>query len=268
MKALLSFTAAALICASAIAQPKVVGHRACRFNTPDKPDTPLYENTLAALKFAQGLGIYAAEFDVQLTADNKPIVFHGPVIPGIKKDIHTVSFKEAREVKLPGGHRMPTLEEWFKQARKHPETKIICEFKKQLTPENETSLIEQTIAVVRKMKMQGQIEYTTFSEWACQEIKRVDPAAKVLFLEGGVFIHTPEYVKEKGWDGISYDLNGLLNHPEFIPRAKALGIETTLWLVNDSQVADWAIHNGIDFISSDHPERIKAYLDSLSSSSK
>lgn len=253
---------------AASAQPQVIGHRGCRFNTPDQPETPLYENTLAALEFAQGLGIYAAEFDVQLTADHKVIVFHGPMVPGLNKDIHKITFDEARSVVLPGGHRMPTLEEWFSQAGRHPETKIICEFKKQPTPEDETILIEKTMEVVRKMKMEAQLEYTTFSEWACSEIKRIDPSAKVLFLEGGVFIHTPEYVKEKGWDGISYDLNGFLNHPEYIARAKALGIETTLWMVNDWQVADWAVLNGIDFVSSDHPEKVKAYLDGMAPFSK
>ena len=263
MKAFVSFVAATLICISASAQLKVVGHRGCRFNTPDQPETPLYENTLAALKFAQGLGIYAAEFDVQLTADGKPIVYHGPKIPGLKKTIHGVTFKEAREVKLPGGHRMPTLEEWFKQARKHPETKIICEFKKQPTPENETSLIEQTFEIVRRMNMQDQIEYTTFSEWACSEIKRVEPSAKVIFIESGVFVHTPEYCKDKGYDGISYDYKGFLNHPDYVARAKALGIETTLWIVNDWQVVNWALLNGIDYVSSDHPEKIKAYLDGI-----
>ncbi len=59
------------------AQPKVVGHRGCRFNTPDDPGTLLYENTLPALGFAQELGVDAVEFDVQLTSDGKVIVFHG-----------------------------------------------------------------------------------------------------------------------------------------------------------------------------------------------
>ena len=119
MKKLLLSIAVALTCLSAAAQVRVVGHRGCRFNTPAEPETPLYENTLAALKFAQGLGIYAAEFDVQLTSDGKPIVFHGPVVPGIKKDIHEITFEEARAAKLPGGNRMPTLEEYFRQAKKN-----------------------------------------------------------------------------------------------------------------------------------------------------
>ncbi len=36
--------------------------------------------------------------------------------------------------------------------------------------------------------------------------------------------------------------------------AKALGIETTLWLVNDLEVAAWARKHGIDYISSDFPQ--------------
>ena len=156
MKKLLLSIAVALTCLSAAAQVRVVGHRGCRFNTPAEPETPLYENTLAALKFAQGLGIYAAEFDVQLTSDGKPIVFHGPVVPGIKKDIHEITFEEARAAKLPGGNRMPTLEEYFKQVKKNPAMKIICEIKRQPTPEGETSLVEQTMALAAKMKMQDQ----------------------------------------------------------------------------------------------------------------
>lgn len=263
MKKLFLTVAVALMCLSAVAQVRVVGHRGCRFNTPSEPETPLYENTLAALKFAQSLGIYAAEFDVQLTSDGKPIVFHGPIVPGIKKDIHTITFDEARAAKLPGGNRMPTLEEYFKQAKKNPAMKIICEIKKQPTPEGETSLVEQTMALAAKMKMQEQIEYTSFSEWACAEIKRVDPSVKVIFIESGLNVHTPEYCKEKGYDGISYDINGFLNHPDYVTRAKALGIETTLWVVNDWQLVNWAIFNGIDFVSSDHPEKMQAYVNGI-----
>ena len=57
MKKLLLSIAVALTCLSAVAQVRVVGHRGCRFNTPAEPETPLYENTLAALKFAQGLAL-------------------------------------------------------------------------------------------------------------------------------------------------------------------------------------------------------------------
>ena len=245
------------------AQIKVVGHRGCRFNTPDQPESPLFENTIASLKFAQKTGIDAVEFDVQLTADEKVIVFHGKTVPGLNKNIQTITFDQARAVVLPGGHRMPTLEEWFKQAKKCPDIPVIVEIKPQETSARETKLVELVFEAARKMNMGKQLEFTTFSEWACAEIHRIDKDAKVLFLDSGVYVKTPEYCAEKGYNGISYDMNGFMNHPEYIERAKKLGIETTLWIVNDYEVVQWAILHGIDCVSSDHPEMVKAYVDSV-----
>lgn len=158
---------------------------------------------------------------------------------------------------------MPTLEEYLAQGKKCPETKLIIEIKKQATPERETIAVEQVMAVVRKMKMQKQVEYTTFSDWMVQEIHRIDPKAKVLWLESGVFVHDPDYCYARHYDAISYDMDGLMNHPDYIDRAHELGMEVTLWIVNDNEVVDWAIRHGVDYVSSDHPERIKEYLDSL-----
>lgn len=263
MKRIVIAAALLLITLASSAQIKVVGHRGVRFNTPFEPETPYYENTIPALEYNQSLGIYGAEFDVQLTADEKIIVFHGPKVPGLGKSIHTLTFDQARAVVLPGGSHMPTLEEYFEQARKHPETKIILEIKVQSSRERETKAVELVMETVRKMNMQSQIEYTTFSDWMVQEIHRIDPKAKVLFLESGVFVHDPDYCYARGYNAISYDMNGLMNHPDYVERAHLLGMEVTLWIVNDNEVVDWAIRHGVDYVSSDHPERIKEYLDSL-----
>ena len=268
MKRFLLAAGLALLALSAGAQVRVVGHRGARFNTPSAPETPYYENTLASLQFAQTLGIYAAEFDVQVTSDNRIIVFHGPTVPGLGKSIHSITFDEARKVVLPGGHQMPTLEEYLAQARKNPAMKVICEIKKQSTPARETLAAEQVVATVRKMKMEDQVEYTTFSDWCVQELHRIDPKAKVIFIEGGVNIHDPDYCKSRGYDAVSFDINGFMNHPGYAKRAKELGLETTLWIVNDYEVVDWAIRHGIDFVSSDHPERIVEYLQGTKSFEK
>ena len=158
---------------------------------------------------------------------------------------------------------MPTLEEYFAEGRKHPETKLILEIKRQSTPERETKAVELVVETVRRMNMQSQIEYTTFSDWTVQEIHRLEPKAKVLFIESGVHVHEPDYCYARNYDAISYDMNGLMNHPDYVDRAHQLGMEVTLWIVNDNEVVDWAIKHGVDFVSSDHPEKIKEYLDSL-----
>ena len=245
------------------AQPQVVGHRGCRFNTPDDPGTLLYENTLPALGFAQELGVDAVEFDVQLTSDGKVIVFHGPEVPVTGKDIRKITFAQARGTVLPGGHRMPEIEEYLRQGKKTPQMKLICEIKKQSSRERETMAVEQVMAAVRKLGMENQVEYTSFSEWICKEVHRIRPESKVLFLDSGVFVKTPEYAAEQGYDGISYDFNGFMNHPDYVARARKLGIETTLWIVNSYEVVEWAVRHGVDCISSDHPEKVQAYVEAI-----
>ncbi len=245
------------------AQPKVIGHRGCRFNTKENPVTPNYENTLEALKFAQSLGIYAAEFDINLTSDGKLVVYHGPAIPGNDKKIQEMTYKETRKVILPGGHKIPSLKEWFKQAKKHPETKIIMEIKKHPTKELETEAVEKSMKLVKKMKMQDQVEYTTFSEWICQEIHRVDPNVKVIYISSSKVPHPAQYLKDHNYNGMSYENKLFMNNPQLVKDCKKLGIETTMWIVNNKEQWDWAVKHGVDFVSSDHPELIKTYRDEL-----
>lgn len=235
------------------AQPKVVGHRGCRYPGP-------FENTIASLKVAQNAGVDAVEFDINLTSDGKVIVFHGPAVPGEDKDIREMTFAQARKVVLPGGHRMPDLHEWFEQARKFPDIRLIIEIKKQFDREKETELVKKTIETVHKEGMAPYVEYTAFGEHICDEVLRLDPDARIIYLHKGTSIKDAAWAKAKGYHGISYDLNGFLNHPEIAAQAQELGIETTLWLANDFEVASWAILHGIDYISTDFPEKLVPYM--------
>ena len=61
MKKTALIAALSLLAIAASAQPKVVGHRGCRFEGP-------YENTLAAFSLAQEAGVDAVEYDVKITA--------------------------------------------------------------------------------------------------------------------------------------------------------------------------------------------------------
>lgn len=237
-----------------LAQPKVVGHRGCRDVEGQ------FENTVSSLEYAQKAGVDAVEFDVQLTSDEKVIVFHGPKLPGSDKSIHDMTFEEARAYKLPYGLQMPTLEEYFKQAKKYPDITLVLEFKKQATLERNQKMVSDAMAVVKKMKMGSQVEYTTFSETICRMIHEIDPSAKVIWLTTGVHVKDAAYAKSQGYNGVSYDLNAWMNRPEIADQARELGIETTLWMANDHEVIDWAIRHGIDYISTDFPAKAVEYV--------
>ena len=174
--------------------------------------------------------------------------------------IHDMTFEQARAYKLPYGLQMPTLEEYFQQAKKYPEIPVILEFKKQSTEERNRTMVQQAVDIARKMKMGKQLEYTTFSETVCRMIREIEPDAKIIYLGAGVHVKDAAYAKEKGYDGISYDLNAWLNHPEIAAQAKQLGIETTLWLSNDYEVIDWVILHEIDYVSTDFPAQAVKYV--------
>lgn len=225
--------------------PKVVGHRGCRFEGP-------FENTLASLRFALEAGVDAVEFDVQLTADDRVIVFHGPKVPGLDQDVRTLTFEEAREVVLPGGHQMPTLQEWFAEAASCPDVELIIEIKKQLSDDRTLRLVHETLREVSEAG--AQVAYTSFSTLALDELRRLDPYSSLILLHSGTPAPSACWAAERGYQGISYNLDGFMNNPGIIDEAKSLGIKTTIWLVNDREVARWARRHGVDYMSSDHPE--------------
>ncbi|MCR4565416.1 MAG: hypothetical protein K5651_04920 [Bacteroidales bacterium] len=253
MRKLFTLLVLSLLTLSGTALPRIVGHRGCRFDGP-------FENTLASLKFAQECGVDAVEFDVQLTSDDQVIVFHGPAVPGTDKKIQEMSFSEARAVSLPGGHQMPTLEEWFAQASLRPDISLVLEIKKQASEEKIKLLVGKTVAAVQAAGVQDRLDYTSFSTVALDEVRRLCPQARLIYLASGVGAPDATFAKEKGYQGISYNLDAFLNHPEIAEKAHTLGLETTLWLVNDREVAEWAVKHGIDNVSGDFPEKIVEWL--------
>jgi len=254
MKRYFLFLVILLNVATAFAQTKVVAHRGARHEGAP------YENTLEALKFAQELGVDVVEFDINLTSDGKVIVVHGPSFPGETRKVQEMTFKELRAAELPGGTRMPTLREWFRQAKKTPEITMVLEIKPHPTKEQETKAVEKAMKLARRMRMGDQLQYTTFSEWVASEIKRIDPNAKVLFLSNSRS-KAPDaaWAKEHGYE-MSYAEKVWRAHPEYLKQAKELGVETTIWIVNEESTIDWVLEQGFDYVSTDYPERIYPYV--------
>ena len=128
------------------AQPKVIGHRGCRDVEGQ------YENTISSLKYAYEVGCDAVEFDVQMTKDGKVVVYHGPKIPGYDKTIHQMTWEEARAVVLPGGFRIPPLEEYFQEAKKLKDLVIVLDVKQQPTRELDMQLTEKIVNIAKECK--------------------------------------------------------------------------------------------------------------------
>ena len=93
------------------------------------------QNSIRSLELAKEIKVYGCEFDVHLTADNVPVVFHDQHING--KDIQKTSYAELKDHKLPNGETLPTLEQYLKRAKKVKRIKLIFELKSHATPERD-----------------------------------------------------------------------------------------------------------------------------------
>ena len=158
------------------------------------------QNSIASLKAAQDLGVYGSEFDVNMTADDRLVVVHGPSHGNIA-DVRTASFDEVRAVKLSNGEPTPTFEEYLEQGAKNDKVKLICEIKDHATSTRETQVVEAVLAAVEKAGMQDRIEYIAFSRHVCAELVRLCPGVKVAYLNGDL---SPAELKEMGITGLDY----------------------------------------------------------------
>jgi len=250
-------TSIVLVAAAIVsAQPRLVAHRGF-YTTPGSD-----ENTISSLVNAQRLGVYGVEFDVNRTADGELIVVHGPKV-GDGLDAQKNTYAEIRRIVLPGGNRIPTLREFLEQGRKAPAIKLILELKKHKTPEIETQIVEQIVALCKEMKMLDQMEFTSFSEHACREFRRIAPQNKTLYISNSLWTAVDaDAAKREGFQ-LSYSMYVFMNRPELIDRMNELGVESTLWIVDNPEVVDWAVEHGVGYISSNFPDKIKAYLEAL-----
>ncbi len=262
MKKLL-LTIGSLACILTLAaQPKVVAHRG--FYTTEGS----WENTVSSLRNAQKLGVYGVEFDVNMTVDDSLIVYHGPKILDTKLDAQKKRFAEIRAVRLPGGLQIPSLREFFTQGKQDPSTKLILEIKKHATPARETQVVEAILRLARRMQLVPQIEFISFSRYACDEVLRLQPDAVVVYVSSDMKAMGAAEAKSRGYQGLSYQLGVLMNRPALVDEANALGIATTLWMVNDCELIDWAARHGVTYVSTDYPDKAKAHLEAVAAYKK
>lgn len=229
------------------AQTQIIAHRGYWQTTPATS-----ENSLKALENAQNLKIYGSEFDVRMTKDGVLVINHDEHHGNL--EISETTFAELEKMKLSNGENFPTLKDYLKQGKKDKALKLIVEIKPAKTPELENELVKKTIQIVKEAKLDSQSEFISFSLNVCKEIKKVDPTFKVQYLEGNL---SPQQIKAEGLDGIDYHYSVFEKNPTWIAQANALGLITNSWTVNDIEVSNKLKSQGIDFITTNIPDKLK-----------
>lgn len=230
------------------AQTQIIAHRGYWQTNPNTT-----ENSITALKNAQNLKVYGSEFDVRMSKDGKLVVNHDEHHG--KMEISETRFCDLRKLKLSNGEKFPTLKQYLKQGKKDTSVKLIVEIKPAKTPEREIEIVHKTLDLVKKLNIEKQCEFISFSKNICLEIEKTNPEYIVQYLAGDI---SPKEIKDLKIDGIDYHYNVFLEkHPEWLSEAKSLGLITNAWTVNDMNIYQKLKEQGIGFITTNIPEQLK-----------
>ena len=250
MKSFLISTLLLIAVAAGAQNTKVVAHRGY-WDTPDNA-----QNSLTALKTAQDIPVYGSEFDVNMTADGVMVVSHGPKLESIP-DVQKATYKEVKKVRLKNGEKVPTLKQYLKQGKKG-DIKLIFELKVHPAGERENEAVRKSVEMVKKMKLEDKVEFISFSLEACRQLAQMMPGCMVQYLNGKI---PPKELKDMGIMGLDYNYSNFEQHPEWVKEAHDLGMIVNVWTVNKEEMMQKMIGLGVDFITTDAPEKALELID-------
>lgn len=250
MKRIFILMAALLVGLTAVAQPKIVAHRGY-WRTDGSA-----QNSITSLQKAAAVGCYGSEFDVWLTADGVPVVFHDATIDGIR--IEDTTFATLMNHRLQNGEFIPTLQQYLTEGAKIEGCQLILEIKPHRNEVRDKRIADMCVELVRTLGLEKKTEYISFSKVVCQRLHEITPDSKVAYLNGEL---APAQIKEMGLTGIDYNEKVFVKHPEWLQEAKQLGVEVNVWTVDGEENLRHHVNlEGVDLITTNDPEILKGIL--------
>ncbi len=231
---------------------KIIAHRGAwkEFNLP--------ENSIAALQKAIEIKAFGSEFDVRRTLDGKLVVNHDPTHFGDTIELKTYAALNAK--KLSNGEDLPLLQDYFKKgtASNH-HTLLICEIKAALLSNTTSQLTaSETVELAKQLGIEDKIIYISFDFEVLQTIKTLRPNATVLYLENN---KTLEQIMAAKFNGINFNYAQFLGNPSIAANAKKLHLMLGSWTVNKDEDFNHLLEQGIQYITTNFPERYLMQLD-------
>ncbi len=237
--------------AAVAAQPKVISHRGY-WTAPNSA-----QNSLASFTKADSVGVFGSEIDVWLTADDKLIVNHDRVYKGTDINMEKSTLKEITSIVLPNGENVPTLDAYLRLVAAKPDTRLILEMKSLSDLKREDLAAEKIVKALRKYNLLDRTDIIAFSINACLAFKKLMPDGRIFYLNGDL---APRSIKKLGLTGIDYSMSVLRKNPKWVEQAHKEGLEVNVWTVDTEEDMRYFIDLGVDYITTDYPERLQALL--------
>lgn len=220
------------------------------------------KNSIASLKAAQKYKFWGSEFDVNMTKDGVLLVYHDGYVKldgTTKTRIDANNYEVFKDYRLVNGEPIPTLQDYLKQAKKSPKTKMVFEIKKASTPEHERACVDASIKALKEygyFKPEKTI-FISFSLNVCKYLTEVAPGFTVQYLDKDL---TPDQVASYGINGVDTEYTVVLGNGNWVPSAKSHGMSVNTWTVDKAEDMEAVIKGGVDQVTTNRPEDTRALL--------
>lgn len=212
------------------------------------------ENTLAAFSLALKYGADSIEFDLQLSADGVPVVFHDATLERLTGTPAPVSQTPLNILKTydigAGFHQkftgeiIPTLDSALSVLK---DIKSYLYF--DIKPHSHWSdtAISSLLQLIQNYQIQDRCIITSFSHQFLQAVRQQSPSIKIgcLVAEADHYLTTLEQAKQLNSVIISSEYQILLDHPEFVTLTRQQGIDVVAWTVDAPQHWQRLINLGV-----------------------
>lgn len=254
---------------------EIVGHRGASFDAP--------ENSLASMKLAWKQKADGIETDIHLSKDGKMVVMHDydtKRTGDVAKKISESTWDELKNVDIGkwkgpqfAGEKIPTLESFFATIPngkcifteiKLKDTVAGAEFEKA-----KAILDELGKAMEASGKKPKQLRMITFHYEMAKAAKAKFPEHPVYWLAGygkdkktGEFPNIDDLIakaKAANLDGLDLNSNFPINKA-FVKKVHKAGLKLYTWTVDDPEVARAEKKAGVDGITTNRPEFLRASL--------
>jgi glycerophosphoryl diester phosphodiesterase len=224
------------------------------------------ENTLPAFELAVSQKADGVELDVQLTKDNKMVVFHDETLERVTNGTGFIKDYTLEEIKKLNcknkfssveNIKVPTLDEVYELLAPTGLT-VNVELKTGVFPYE--GIEKMALEIAKKWNMEDKVIYSSFYHPSIMNIKELDDKAKVGLLYADGFIDVPEYAEKLGVLTLHPPIWRIMDR-DFVKKCKEKNIALHVWFCDEEQYMKLLVENQIEAIITNYPDIARKVVD-------
>ena len=202
------------------------------------------ENTLAAFEVAIARGAHSIEFDIQLSADSVPVIFHDAIldrITGISGKVRDKNLSELQTLDAGkwfgdefSGQKIPTLDAALAILRKvdkflYFDVKPHCEWS--------DSEVADFVKTLQDSGIQSKCVITSFNDGFLEQVRQISDDLAIGHIVANLEAYKSQLAQAvaKGDNAISTLYRVLLDNPGLIAESRSQGVDIVAWTVDDRE---------------------------------